>query len=141
LKLTLAKNKAEEAKLEKQWAKAAKFTADGVTVVRSEYVGRGIIQFTVFAAWGDCPLGFVWVRCTNWLAKHASIVHCYVNPIARRKGLMSLMCDEIAKEFPSLSSPNGSKFGEPWMRAYGFTYNEERGQWEYRRAGKKPAKA
>lgn len=117
------------------WKKVKKYGPSDVYISRCENVGLGLIQFTCFSR--DCDnaslLGLVIVRNIHWFAKHCQVVHSYVDPVCRRKGIRTLLQSEILKEFNIVTTMIGTKDGEAWMRNAGYVYDAAYGHWVYRK--------
>jgi hypothetical protein len=135
--LPLAENRRRNLDLLRGWEKCPKLTPEQVEVVRCDHIGHGNILYTAYCA-GDCfPIGFVVARPLNTLAKHLQVLHGYVYPACRRKGVRTAIHRRMIQDWDLISSPHGTADGEAWMRCVGYRYSPEQGHWEYRVSRKK----
>lgn len=93
-------------------------------------IGFGIWQFTCFTPEFCGPIGFVWIIPAGGQSNSAEVVHSYVLPQYRRRGVRTLINQEILKQFRIVRTWEGSKEGgEAFMKAAGYTHDPARGDW------------
>ena len=72
------------------------------------------------------PLGIVWGEA-HWNEKkewtHFNVNGSYVMGFARRKGVRTMINDELLKRFKAVTTGTGTKLGKPFMKKSGYKFD------------------
>lgn len=115
------------------WRKYGKLQREWVEIVCLD-VGRGVKQYTAFYLHSQSPIGHVWTREDSTAARRVEVLHSYVMPWCRRKGVRTFIHERILKDADVIISHHGTKDGEPWMVKAGYRWDAEWGCWVFKKA-------
>ena len=93
-------------------------------------VGFGVLQYTAFHPSYPAPAGVVWVIGYGGKVPTADVLHSYTLPFFRRKGVRSLINEQLLKDYAVIRTSGGSKEGgAAFLKAAGYTFDKVRGDW------------
>jgi len=91
---------------------------------------NGLVQYTAYQGNWPAPIGMAWVLGFSGPKKSgAMLFDCYVSVGARREGIMGQIVAAILKDYEYVTSEGVSKDGVAFMKANGFKYRKESGDY------------
>lgn len=93
-------------------------------------IGVGLWLYVAFTRKFVGPIGVVWGIPIGSTPARFDVLHSYVLPFARRKGVRTLIQKEILKSFDVITTVEGSREGgAAFMKAAGYKHDPARAMW------------
>ena len=91
---------------------------------------NGLVQYSAYESNWPAPIGMAWVLGFGGPKKSgAMLFDCYVSIGTRRQGIMTQIIEAILRDYECVTSEGVSKEGTAFMKAIGFRYRKDSGDW------------